>query len=485
MDEREERDELGLPRSALDEWEPLEPDGGFAARVVERLERERGNAAEAGLERPKRPGGRRGLVAAAVAAAAAATLVLVFGPWAGRASSGAVRAEGREALAIGSRATAVAEAGAAFRWVVDGRGTARVEQSEGRVFYRVERAEDRPFVVATPAGEVRVRGTSFHVEVEPMGQVITRGRAAAAALGAAAAAAVVVTVYEGRVALANGHGETEVGPGEMARAEADAPPGRPVDLAETGGPARRPGALAGAGSGPAAPEDEAGLSAPALRERLAALRAEGAAQAEEIEALRGRIRALETTRGGGPSETERLRSSPWYPAAPEDLEALVGQCGLRNDVPPVMGLEPGSVGEDAERMGIAEGEIPVVDGAIRRLHDRFLAEIRGIYLEATGDEAGAETLSADAMIAQITAAALPGEVQEAHRQLARERAGQAEPPADLDDLPPAARALRLHAGLGDELQRLVAADLGPERSHELRAAAGGWPWGRSYSRACE
>jgi hypothetical protein len=79
---------------------------------------------------------------------------------------------------------------------------------------------------------------------------------------------------------------------------------------------------------------------------------------------------------------------------------------------------------------------------------------------------------------------MEGEVREAHRQVALERAGRAEPPASVGDLPPAVQAVRLHAGLGDELQRLLAAELGADRAHELRAAQGGWPWGRSYSRTC-
>lgn len=486
MSEQEYRDELGLSRETLDAFEPLAPPDDFAEKLVAKL----GPDAEAKVDAPEAhstaplPPGRQTWYAAAAAIAACivvAIAVLMQGT-ANNRTAGSLNAERRETVTLGSRAVAVAEAGAELRWTVDAAGAGLVEQQRGTVFYRVERDADQPFVVATPAGEVRVRGTSFHVEVDPMGQIVTKRNIASATVGAVIAAAIVVTVYEGRVALANERGETELGPGEVAWAEVDGPPSEAVDVASLDH--RSP--LAGsrrAATDPAGDDESA--TAPELRQRLAALRAEQAEEQAELEALRARVQSLENAPDSGPTETQRLRRNPWYPPTSEDLEELVEQCGIRSDVPPVMGLEPGHAGENAEALGLSEGEVPIVNDAIRRLHQQYNDQLRELYLEATGDERGAQSLSAEAMMAQINAAALPGEVREAHLQVARERAGQLEAPADLEELSPATRSIRLHAGLGDEFQRLLAAELGEDRAHELRAAQGGWPWSRSYSRACQ
>lgn len=489
MGDRDREEELGIPRSALDAWTPIEPQDDFAERVVARMEREKRDPREVSdeIDRKRSFSGRRRWSLFIVIPTAALVLVAIgvqIYLSTDATAAGELIATRRETVHIGERAVAVAEAGAELRWSVDANGEGRVEQTRGKVFFRVDRVSGEPFVVVTPGGEARVLGTSFHVEVEPMRQLMTKRNAASAMVGAALAAAVVVTVYEGRVALATNHGETEIGPGEVAWARSESAPSQPIDVASARGERMPTGSSSSSTAGVPESDDE-DVPAPVLRERLAALRAQRETEGEELESLRARLRELERTGDGGPSTTSLLRSNPWYPPTTEDLEELVEQCGIRSDVPPVMGLEPGEVGRNAERMGISEGELPIVNEAIRQLHERFLERLRPLYLEATGDEAGARSLSADAMIAQINSAAMDGEVRDAHRQIARERAGQASPTTNVGELTPAAQALRLHANLGDELQSLLSAELGEDRSHDLRAAQGGWPWGRSYSRTCE
>jgi ferric-dicitrate binding protein FerR (iron transport regulator) len=69
------------------------------------------------------------------------------------ASEGDASAEGeRREVHIGDRAVAVLEPGAKVHW----KGNV-VEQSQGSVFYRVERGDN--FRVHTDAGEVQVLGT--------------------------------------------------------------------------------------------------------------------------------------------------------------------------------------------------------------------------------------------------------------------------------------------------------------------------------------
>jgi transmembrane sensor len=78
-------------------------------------------------------------------------------------------------------------------WAADG---AREVSLEGKAFFAVSRNEERPFLVRTEGGRVRVLGTRFEVLQE--GESLR------------------VVVVEGRVAVSNEAGSVEVGAGEAA-----------------------------------------------------------------------------------------------------------------------------------------------------------------------------------------------------------------------------------------------------------------------------
>lgn len=179
------------------------PPPDFADRVIARHEAARHAATR-----------RRRITLAALALAAAAALLLLAQP--DPSADGAHEATTRTTLTLPARGLAVAEPGAALRWHTA--GAMRVEQTRGRIFYRID---DGPLTVATPAGDITVRGTCFTVEVDPM-----PSRLKTAALGALAGAAVTVAVYEGRVALQNDRGTLELAAGDHARMAPDTPPRR-------------------------------------------------------------------------------------------------------------------------------------------------------------------------------------------------------------------------------------------------------------------
>ncbi len=147
----------------------------------------------------------------AIAAAVVAAVALMWP----RAEdvTGEMSAEVRTTVVLGTRGVAVAEHGAKVEWAVT-RNAARVEQRAGEVFYRVD--EGGPFVVHTPAGDIRALGTCFRVEVEP---VVNGSHLKGAIAGAVLSAAVLVVVYEGEVSVANAHGEMRVKPGPHVRFE--------------------------------------------------------------------------------------------------------------------------------------------------------------------------------------------------------------------------------------------------------------------------
>src|SRR5262249_28507632 len=114
-----------------------EPTAGFADRVIEGIDR-----------KPQRA--RRWPMLLAAAAGVAATVLVFFALRPSLGGSGRIEAAERQQVELGGRGIAVAERGSALEWRVARSGAARVEQSQGSVFYRVERGE--PFIVATPAG---------------------------------------------------------------------------------------------------------------------------------------------------------------------------------------------------------------------------------------------------------------------------------------------------------------------------------------------
>jgi hypothetical protein len=205
-----ELDDLdGLPPEVLDAVGADEPPAGFADAVMTAWADERAA--------PPAPHPSRGrfAVVALVAAAAAALAVVVVERLPEGPSSGSVLASAREQVGIGQRATVVAEPGADLSWQVARGGVAVVQQRKGRAFYRVEPGGS--FIVKTPAGEARVTGTCFTLEIVEMS---LKKNLASAAAGALLATTVLLTVQEGSVALANDRGQVDVAAGQSGQARA-------------------------------------------------------------------------------------------------------------------------------------------------------------------------------------------------------------------------------------------------------------------------
>ena len=148
-------------------------------------------------------------------------------------SNGQATLTANEEVHLAGRAIAVGQSDAKLTWNVDSAGAAVVEQSSGRVFYRVNRSErGAPFVVRTPGGDVRVLGTCFSVEIDPMTttqqlSMWNKGKlaAAGAVAGAVLTGAVMVTVFEGKVDLDSSEGtRLELSAGDAALSSAGRAP---------------------------------------------------------------------------------------------------------------------------------------------------------------------------------------------------------------------------------------------------------------------
>jgi hypothetical protein len=393
----------------------------------------------------------------------AAVLVALFGRGGNDRSGeggGKFSATRRQTVAIGNRAVAVVEAGGVLLWRY-GDGWARVEQERGNVFYRVERGG--AFAVETPAGRVEVHGTSFRVEVSEMKKGIP------AAAGALIGAAVVVTVYEGRVLFSNSRGELVLEPGEAAAASPQSPP------------ERRPATLSNAGGEAAAVANADADQAPSDGITREQLLARDQKQRGELARLRQRVRELEGNAGGarlgrrtdGPGPDKDGR--PWFDPSPETLKSFVQECRVRFDMPNVMDSQAADIGDEvADEANLTDAERTALNETLSEMQERVRSEIRALYLEATGDSRGADLLSPGAMRNEIADKAAPGEEARVRLRLAQERAGMAQPPANLTGATPFERYYRILASIGDETERRVAAVIGRERAHALREKNGGW-----------
>ncbi len=149
---------------------------------------------------------------------------------------------------------------------------------------------------------------------------------------------------------------------------------------------------------------------------------------------------------------------------------------MRIDLPPVMRGEPMKFGpEMASAARLSEPEVAAANQVFVDLSIEWARRVRAWYVEATGDTAGADTLSAHAMGQELQDKAPPREPDLLRQRIAEERAGLVAAPGDLSKTSAYERYFRSMAGLGEEAERLLGEKLGADKAHALRTYEGGWP----------
>lgn len=209
-------------REVYESYRAPEPSPDLVQRIAAAVEAERG--------RRRR---RRVLaIAAGLALVLGGAAILVLRPSAPRQGQLQISTSGApRALELGRGIVATAQPGARLSWR-EAQAGAAATQASGAVRYRVARGT--PFEVKVPGGFVRVLGTVFDVEVNPMRRSLRRG-----GVGVAALAVVAVTVYQGRVLLGNEERSVEVGRNERGELTPGEGP-RLSRRALSGTPASRP-----------------------------------------------------------------------------------------------------------------------------------------------------------------------------------------------------------------------------------------------------
>lgn len=287
---------------------------------------------------------------------------------------------------------------------------------------------------------------------------LTRQALLGAAAGSILTAVFFLLIEEGQALRASKHRPPVPG----TEADGTAAPA----FALRGGSAAAPGAAAS----PAVLAQATREAAAWGREELLRRYAE---QQRELGRLRGRLKEIDEDRGG-----ERAPGAPdprgFLSPSKEELASLAKDCKLKWDEPP-LGLTPQQMGpESAEKSGLSEAERAGVNRAAAEFNNRMLGELRKLYVEVTGDAAGADSLTPRALEEEIEAKSPQREVQLAFQRISRERAGLSPPPADSQGLSAVERLMRLKTAMGDAYERELGAAVGPDVARALRHEHGGW-----------
>lgn len=428
-------------------WDVDEPPAGFAERVVQQA-----------LKKPEPRRSSRKAIAFVVLAAAAAVLV-----WFGISrlpSAGEAIADARKEVAIGKRATAVLEAGAAVKWNAD-----RVTQERGDVFYRVERGG--PFSVETPAGVVEVLGTCFRVRVRPesKGDGNVNGKlkkdVALAAGSAAIAALAVVTVYEGKVRLSHAKGNVELGAGESGALDengARRADGEALSSAEA--------AVGEKGSSLAKANDELAKDIAELNRKI-----KGAQQSKaklEGELLAAQTELAKRTDGGAP------RGRHEFDLDQEDWKTLAGEGTVKFRVPCLRNTPWKPESDALDKLGLSPDDAGTLSDAYKRSNERVWDVIRPLCVKAIGNADVVDSLGPDTCTHVVVDMARKQDSEsasEAMRLVAEARAGLKPAPAGGQQ----GAVFETFWALTGEMSRFesdLAQSFGPEEAKRIAYAEG-------------
>ncbi len=297
---------------------------------------------------------------------------------------------------------------------------------------------------------------------------MSRPTVIAAVLGALLGAGAVLGVQALRGGSPARQPARVAAPGPVPPAEAAAPgsaaPGlsAPTAQAPVAQPAvaPAPGIRPGSAATAVAP---ALLLPPPASATLAELRAREQAQREALVNL---TRALSAPRVRDVGDV--------FDQTPEELAAMATDCALRYDVPP-FGQQPALLGDsEVAKLGLSFAERESHDRLLTALNRSVRDDVRALYVELTGDRAGADDLDLWALRQEIVAKALPADRIEAQRRIAAERAGLATPPTptQLASRPVYERFLRRLIASADELEHSLAGEVGPASANALRRARG-------------
>jgi hypothetical protein len=445
----------------LESWEAQEPPRGFADAVVAAARREQALGSSVA---PPKPRPRAARVFAGLLVAAAMAAVVAFGAHRhGLNAHGAVTADARQEVHVGSRALAVLEKGAHVTWDGD-----TIDQSAGDVFWRVE--PGARFVVHTPAADVAVKGTCFRVKlVDEEGEMNARD-ARSGAVGAALAAVAFVGVYEGKVAVSHAGQSVDLVAGESASAGA-AGVKRVAGVGEEGAPVQAAAASASEG-------EQAVMAANAnLAERVQEYRR----KLESIESQKQKLEKQLAEAQAKLADGGIPRSQ--YDLTPDDLKALAKDGEVRMRVPCGGPQGDYSVSADTlDSLGLAPQDGPLLQSAYQASHARTWGVLQPLCSQALGgaDVSHIGQQACVSILMNVASEKNAAGYDEDVREVAEILAGQRPPPAPGAQVDPLVTAYLTLAQETQSIQSDLARSIGPDDARRAVFADQGCWWNSSH-----
>jgi ferric-dicitrate binding protein FerR (iron transport regulator) len=457
-----------MDRHDWEAWEPQEPPQGFAERVVETARR----------SQPAPARSRAARVFAGLLLAAGVAAVIGFGVHRqGLGARGSATADERQEVRVGTRALAVLEKGARVTWNGDD-----VQQSGGDVFWRVE--PGARFTVHTPAADVTVKGTCFHVKVqggedgEPAAHAADRSKdgtmnardAKSGVVGAAIAATALVGVYEGKVAVSHAGQSVDLVAGQSA----EAGPGG-VKRVGGGGPdegAQGAAASTGSEGEKALAQANANLadSVRTYRRRLEAIEAEKKKVEKELAQAQAQLA------DGGVAKSD-------YDLSPQDWKQLAKEGEVRARLP--CGGPKGDYAyspKDLNKLGLAPQDGPIIQQAFQASHQRTWGVVQPLCSQALGgaDVSKIGQQACVSILMQQAADQNSTQADEDIREVAEIMAGTRPPPAPGSQADPLLQAMLALARETQSIQSDLTQSIGPDDAQRAVFGEVGCWWNTSH-----
>ena len=170
-----------------------------------------------------------------------------------------------------------------------------------------------------------------------------------------------------------------------------------------------------------------------------------------------------------PGTTDPSPKGKFHDFTQAELAQMAQNCELRIDLPPLE-REPYEVPAHlGARLHLDDPQQSQVAAALNQVRVDALARLRALYVEATGDAAGADSLEPMTLAHEILQKAPRAQTEAARTKLARERAGLL-PPGTPDAGTVVERYLRFMGTVGDSFQRTLEPSLGAQQAARVRDA---------------
>ena len=157
-----------------------------------------------------------------------------------------------------------------------------------------------------------------------------------------------------------------------------------------------------------------------------------------------------------------------------ELQAMARSCEMRFDLPPLDGAPWNLSPDEGARLRLAEDQQPRVAAAVNKVRGEVVARLRALYLAATGDVGGAQSLAPMTLGQEILHKSRPSEVEAARARIAREHAGLETPPSDPNAGSIPEQYFRYMVTVGDSVQRELESAVGATQAGVIRDRVDGW-----------